>query len=107
MAVPIEPLVKHCHWARHQRGGLFYVPGCMGGAVEGPKGCTCKLPLSDKERNWRAAYRAVAAKLERAEARIGWLEQELKAAGKRHIPLVGEVERMRREFLERREKGRK
>lgn len=95
LAIPVEPLPKRCHWARAQGVGLFHVPGCMGAAVYGPESCTCKQPLSDKEQNWRAAYRATAAKLERANARIEWLEQELKNAGKRHIPIVGEVERLK------------
>jgi hypothetical protein len=95
MAVPVEQLPKNCHWARAPKVGLFHVPGCMGGAVYGPEGCTCKLPLSDKERNWRAAYRRAALELERALDRIGWLEQELKTLGARHIPLVGEVEKLK------------
>lgn len=98
MALPVESLPKHCHWARAPGVGLFHVPGCMGAAVYGPDGCTCKLPLSDKETNWRRKYRATAKALLRAKDRIGWLEQELQRAGVRHIPLVGEVEGMKRKL---------
>lgn len=95
MALPVEPLPKHCHWARSPGVGLFHVPGCMGGAVYGPDGCTCKLPLSDKERNWRAAYRRSASDLEHAKDRIHWLEQQLQSAGLGHLPRVGEAAKLK------------
>lgn len=95
MTLPVETLPKHCHWARAPKVGLFHVPGCMGAAVGGPKDCTCHLPLSDKETRWQAKYRATQKALSRARDRIEWLEQELRNAGRRHIPIVGEVERLK------------
>lgn len=35
MTLPVEPLPKHCHWARAPKAGLHHVPGCMGAAVAG------------------------------------------------------------------------
>ena len=43
-----------CHWTIE--GPLaHFIPGCMGGAVGGPGGCTCDHPLSeiDQEREAR------------------------------------------------------
>ena len=31
-----------CGWLKHG-GDLLFLPGCMGGAVRGPEGCTCNL----------------------------------------------------------------
>ena len=33
----------HCHW-RTEDGERFMLPGCMGGAVYGMRGCTCVRP---------------------------------------------------------------
>lgn len=38
-----------CHWANDKVVGRFWFPGCMGGAVYGPNGCTCQRP-SEKKR---------------------------------------------------------
>jgi hypothetical protein len=53
------------------------------------------VPLSDKETNWKKKYRATQKALARARDRIEWLEHELRLAGRRHIPLVGEVEKLK------------
>lgn len=41
-----------CHWVRANDvpGGKFHLPGCMGGAVYGPRGCTCPPKSAAKDR---------------------------------------------------------
>lgn len=95
MAVPLGKLPEHCHWVRVPKVGLVHIPACCGAANGGPHDCTCDLPLSDKETNWKQKYRATQKALSDARDRIGWLEQELKSAGKRYIPLVGEVTKLK------------
>ena len=31
-----------CKWIEDKKGIRHYIPGCMGGAVYGPEGCTCE-----------------------------------------------------------------
>jgi len=46
-----------CHWTFE--GELkHFIPGCMGGAVGGPEGCTCGYPLSEIEREREARREA-------------------------------------------------
>lgn len=47
----------HCHWAFEGEIANF-IPGCMGGAVGGPDGCTCNHPLSAIEREREARWEA-------------------------------------------------
>lgn len=37
-----------CHYSHDDEGNKFWFPGCMGGAVYGPRGCTCR-PWNKKE----------------------------------------------------------
>lgn len=30
-----------CHWVAHRRRRVF-IPGCYGGMLHGPEGCTCR-----------------------------------------------------------------
>lgn len=32
----------NCYWATDKEIGRYHVPGCMGSAVYGPGGCTCR-----------------------------------------------------------------
>ena len=34
-------MTERCHWERDPEIGRWHYPGCMGGAVYGPEGCTC------------------------------------------------------------------
>jgi len=47
-----------CHWTFEGELAHF-IPGCMGGAVGGPDGCTCDHPLSEIEKE-REARRAAS-----------------------------------------------
>ena len=42
-----------CHWTIEGELAHF-IPGCMGGAVGGPDGCTCDHPLSEIEKEREA-----------------------------------------------------
>lgn len=50
-----------CHWVNDPEIGRWHYPGCIGGAVYGPSGCTC----------------GASARKETAEARISKLEEKL------------------------------
>lgn len=37
-----------CYWAKDPEVGRYHVPGCMGAAVYGPRGCTCSAQSRKK-----------------------------------------------------------
>lgn len=34
-------MTTRCHWENDAEIGRWFLPGCMGGSVYGPRGCTC------------------------------------------------------------------
>lgn len=40
-------MTDRCMWKRDKKIGRWFLPGCMGGAVHGPDGCTCKKPSTE------------------------------------------------------------
>ena len=65
-----------CHWTFEGELAHF-IPGCMGGAVGGPDGCTCDHPLSEIEKE-RKARRAAEGYIEnlrvKAQRRLEFVE---------------------------------
>lgn len=42
---------ERCRWVRDPEIGRYHLPGCMGGAVYGPSGCTCARPIRPRDAN--------------------------------------------------------
>lgn len=70
----------------------FLVPMCIGAAVNGPEGCTCRVPESRVE----AAERARRA----AEAEVLRLRSKLERAGEQIADGLAKHERMRRQLAD-------
>ncbi len=92
-----------CHWTFEGELAHF-IPGCMGGAVGGPEGCTCDHPLSAIEREREARQEAeeyVETLREKAQRRNEFVEslmrqnKHLCAEIRRMKALVGEDPRRR------------
>ena len=47
-----------CHWIYEEETFASFIPGCIGGAIAGPEGCTCNHPLSEIEREQEARREA-------------------------------------------------
>ncbi|QDP55189.1 MAG: hypothetical protein Tp170SUR191951_27 [Prokaryotic dsDNA virus sp.] len=45
--------VDQCHYEYDEAGNRIMIPGCMGGAVYGDNGCTCR-PVEGSNRDLRA-----------------------------------------------------
>ena len=60
-----------CHYVFDREVGRLHIPGCMGAAVYGPRGCTCppKPRKADMDR------------IDRLEERLEKLERRLAADG--------------------------
>ena len=56
---PTTAMSDRCHWTLEDEVA-YLIPGCMGGAVVVPKGCTCGYPLSEIE--WERKARREAEK---------------------------------------------
>lgn len=41
--------MSYCRWINDKEIGRWHLPGCMGGAVYGPSGCTCPKRRRKKE----------------------------------------------------------
>jgi hypothetical protein len=57
----------NCHWVKDSSvpGGKYHLPGCMGSAVYGPRGCTC--PVNRKRRDIDARVTELERRLEKLE----------------------------------------
>lgn len=84
-----------CHWWREAAAlgtEAVLIPMCMGAAVNGPEGCTCRVPESRVE----AAERGRRA----AEAEVLRLRAKLDRAGERIADMVAKEDRMRRRLAD-------
>lgn len=85
--------MDRCYWVDDPILGHCFIPECIGGATNGPEGCTCDRALSAKEIRWKRKYRATEKRLRRAIAYLDWARARLDKAGIRSLPLVGEIKR--------------
>ena len=58
-----------CYWENDEKIGKVFIPGCMGGAVYGPDGCTC-IQTKDKPNDISIAW----DRIDRLEKSIRKLE---------------------------------
>lgn len=63
-----------CHWATDDDGTRFWLPGCWGGAVNGPYACHCRPSRPPKEPDPRDT---LIKELEQDNARLNRLIQKL------------------------------
>ena len=66
-----------CKWVKEEDGYQFFLPDCIGGAVYGPHGCTCKygaMHLDELKENAEYYYRQNIG----LRCRISELENEIK-----------------------------
>ena len=71
----VEKLVAdpRCHWVDQGDGIQFFVPHCMGGALDGPKACTCRdvtPPLYERLQRERMHRRAMEERYDRMCERL-------------------------------------
>jgi hypothetical protein len=57
---------ERCTWIRNKIAGKCFIPGCMGGAVYGPGGCTCTSDIT--------ATDEMEIRIERLEKKVKQLE---------------------------------
>lgn len=69
-----------------------YIPMCMGGAINGPEGCTCDHPLSEKEIEWKRKYRALMKEFKFQQVSLKWARMALQRAGLSPYPLSTELD---------------
>lgn len=55
-----------CYWIRDRELGRVHIPGCMGAAVYGPRGCTCGV---------KRRRQAIEERLARLERRLDEIEK--------------------------------
>jgi len=71
---------NNCKWVKDDDGFKFYLPNCMGGAVNGPDGCTCKrgrISIEDSlqlAEDYKCINRELRTLISKLEARIKKLE---------------------------------
>ena len=82
-----------CHWTIE--GPLaHFIPGCMGGAVGGPDGCTCDHPLSAIERD-REARREAEEYVERLLVKARRRQEFVDSIMRENKRLRAELRRLR------------
>lgn len=64
-------MADYCHYIRDKEAGRVFLPGCMGGAVYGPYGCTCEKPSRS----------SLERRIEKLEKRVKQLESMIGCGG--------------------------
>ncbi len=82
-----------CYWTFEGELAHF-IPGCMGGAVGGPDGCTCDHPLSDIERE-REARREAEEYVERLLVKAQRRQEFIDSLMRQNKSLCAELRRLR------------
>jgi len=82
------PDPDQCYWTEDEEVGLILIPGCWGCVINGPEACTCV-----REESWRQKFSAACRRIEEAELYSRWAQRQLREAGLREFPLVGEIDR--------------
>lgn len=91
MSTPAPINNGRCYWYKDGDGEV-HIPGCWGAALGGPSECTCDVPLSPTEIDYKAQIDALERRLRHAELHLEWTRARLREADLREFPLVGEIE---------------
>lgn len=84
---------ERCHWIYESELANF-IPGCIGGAVGGPEGCTCDYPLSEIERE-REARREAEEYVERLLVKAQRRQEFIDSLMRQNKRLYAELRRLK------------
>lgn len=59
---------ERCHYETDPVIGRWFYPGCMGGAIYGKGGCTCRASITEK--NTRQRLRELSDRVSKLEAQL-------------------------------------